>query len=88
VASALVRAASAGSICPRTAYALWRQLTAKVELPKGAWYGWHLLRRQWATEMKHTPLRDLTYMGGWKSAATVLACYQIPDEATQREALR
>jgi len=39
------------------------------------------------TEMKHTPLKDLCYLGGWKDPQTVLRCYQRPDEVTMREAL-
>jgi hypothetical protein len=50
--------------------------------------GWHSLRRKFASEMKHTPLRDLCELGGWKDPQTVLKCYQRPDEATMREALR
>ena len=38
-------------------------------------------------EMKETPLKDLCYMGGWKSPQTVLTRYQQPDTETQREAL-
>ena len=37
--------------------------------------------------MKHTPLKDLAHLGGWKSPQTLLPCYQRPDEATQRVAL-
>jgi len=37
--------------------------------------------------MKHAPLKDLTYLGGWKSAATVVDVYQRPDTATMRQAL-
>jgi len=39
------------------------------------------------TELKHTPLKDLCYLGGWKEPQTVLKCYQRPDESTMREAL-
>ncbi len=49
--------------------------------------GWHSLRRKFATELKHTPLKDLCYLGGWKEPQTVLKCYQRPDESTMREAL-
>ena len=45
------------------------------------------MRRKFAPEMKHTPLKDLCYLGGWKDPQTVLRCYQRPDEATMREAL-
>jgi hypothetical protein len=37
--------------------------------------------------MKSTNLRDLAYMGGWKSPQTVLTVYQQPEIEVQREAL-
>jgi hypothetical protein len=49
--------------------------------------GWHSLRRKFATELKHTPLKDLGYLGGWKEPQTVLKCYQRADETTMRQAL-
>ncbi|HTR21312.1 MAG TPA: hypothetical protein VMH88_10710 [Gemmatimonadales bacterium] len=36
--------------------------------------------------MKHVPVRDRSYLGGWKQAQTVLQVYQQPDETTLREA--
>ena len=65
----------------------WERAAKLADLPRGKRLGWHSLRRQWATEMKETPLKDLCYMGGWKSPMTVLTCYQQPDTETQREAL-
>lgn len=50
-------------------------------------YGWHSLRRKFASEFKAIPLKDLAHLGGWKDPATILKCYQTPDEATQRAAL-
>ena len=49
--------------------------------------GWHSLRRKFATELKHTPLKDLCYMGGWKNPQTLLTRYQRPDEGTMQAAL-
>jgi integrase len=49
--------------------------------------GWHSLRRQFATELKATPLKDLCQLGGWKDPQTILRCYQQPDEETMRSAL-
>lgn len=49
--------------------------------------GWHSLRRKFATELKHTPLKDLCALGGWKDPNTILKCYQRPDEGTMRQAL-
>ena len=65
----------------------WERAAKLADLPKCKRLGWHSLRRQWAKEMKETPLKDLCYMGGWKSPMTVLTCYQQPDTETQREAL-
>lgn len=49
--------------------------------------GWHSLRRKFATELKHTPLKDLAHLGGWRSPQTILKCYQQPDDTTLRAAL-
>ncbi len=37
--------------------------------------------------MKHAPLKDLAYLGGWKSVATVVDIYQRPDAVTMQRAL-
>jgi NADPH:quinone reductase-like Zn-dependent oxidoreductase len=47
----------------------------------------HSLRRQFATEMKAAPLKDLCALGGWKSPQTVLTCYQRADSASMQQAL-
>ncbi|MDQ6770199.1 MAG: site-specific integrase [Gemmatimonadota bacterium] len=65
----------------------WERMAERAKLPKGQRFGWHSLRRQFASELKNVPLRDLAHLGGWKSAQTILACYMAPDEATQRAAL-
>jgi integrase len=65
----------------------WKRAEALAELQPERGRGWHSLRRKFATEMKHTPLKDLCYLGGWKDPQTVLKCYQRPDETTMREAL-
>jgi integrase len=49
--------------------------------------GWHSLRRKFATDLKHVPLVDLCYLGGWKGPQVIVSCYQRPDERTVREAL-
>ena len=49
-------------------------------------FGWHSLRRKFATELKEIPLKDLCHLGGWKRPST-MTCYQTPDESTQRSAL-
>jgi hypothetical protein len=49
--------------------------------------GWHSLHRQFATDLKRSPLVDVAWLGGWKDTGTILQCYQQPDEETQRAAL-
>jgi integrase len=66
---------------------LWKRLAVAAELPAGNRYGWHSLRRKFATELRNTNLRDLCDLGGWKSIQTVLSCYVRPDEDSQRTAL-
>ena len=65
----------------------WARAEELAGIPRTPGLGYHSLRRKFATEMKHAPLRDLSYLGGWKSPQTVLTCYQQPDEDTQRDAL-
>jgi len=66
----------------------WRRAEDLAKLPHEPGRGWHSLRRLFATELKHVPLKDLCELGGWKSAQTVLTCYQTADPVTMREALK
>ena len=50
--------------------------------------GWHSLRRLCAREAKDLPLKDLAYLGGWKSPDTLLKLYQRADEETMRKGLK
>jgi integrase len=65
----------------------WERAAAKAKLPQGERYGWHSLRRKFATELKETDLRNLCHLGGWKNHNTVLTCYMAPDEERQVAAL-
>jgi integrase len=65
----------------------WQRLEELAKVPHQPGLGWHALRRKFATELKHVPLKDLCYLGGWKDPQTVLKCYQRPDETTMRDAL-
>jgi integrase len=66
----------------------WLRCERLAGLPHIKQMGWHSLRRKFATELKgDTPLKDLCHLGGWKSAQTVLTCYQQADEDTMRKAL-
>ena len=49
--------------------------------------GWHSLRRKFASDLMDQPLKVLCELGGWKTARTVLECYQQADQARLREAL-
>lgn len=65
----------------------WRAAEVRAKLAHVPHRGWHSLRRKFASELKHVPLKDLCQLGGWKDASTVLRCYMKPDEATMRAAL-
>ena len=65
----------------------WERAIALAELKPSRRLGWHSLRRKFATELKAAPLKDLSYLGGWKDPKTILICYQQADEGTMREAL-
>ena len=49
--------------------------------------GWHSLRRKFASDLMNQPLKVLCELGGWKTAETVLQCYQRADEDQLRKAL-
>ena len=78
----------AGPLSKDGASNLWRRLAKKAGLPVGQRYGWHSVRRKFASELKQTNLKDLCELGGWKGAQTLLTCYVAPDEGTQRQALK
>ncbi len=65
----------------------WNRLESLSGIAPEPGRGWHSLRRKFATELKNTPLRDLAQLGGWKSAQTILKCYQRADDVTLRAAL-
>lgn len=50
--------------------------------------GWHSLRRKFANDLRHAPLKDLACLGGWKETQTLLKCYLKDDEEAMVEALR
>lgn len=88
IAGAWIFADASGQVYDRFHFTDWwqRAITA-AELPPVERRGWHSLRRRFATDLKAIPLKDLCQLGGWKSATTVLTCYQQADEATMRTAL-
>jgi integrase len=70
--------------CLRSWWLLAEEL-AKVEHEPGR--GWHSLRRRFASDLRHEPLVNLAYLGGWKRPEVIVRCYQKPDEAEMRSAL-
>ena len=70
-----------------TANKWWTRAEKLAEIEHVVRTGFHSARRKFASEMKSTNLRDLAYMGGWKSPQTVLTVYQQPEMEVQREAL-
>lgn len=66
----------------------WKEMETLAELDHVPGMGYHSFRRKFANDLKPTTnLRDLAYMGGWKSPVTLLTVYQQPDLELQREAL-
>ena len=61
------------------------QRLAGLEPKRGR--GWHSLRRKFASDLMDQPLKVLCELGGWKTAKTVLQCYQRADEGQLRKAL-
>ena len=66
----------------------WRkaQVLAGLEPKRGR--GWHSLRRKFASDLMDQPLKVLCELGGWKTATTVLQCYQRADEDQTQEGPR
>ena len=65
----------------------WRKAETLAGLKPMRGRGWHSLRRKFASDLMHVPLKVLCELGGWKTAHTVLQCYQRADEDQLRSAL-
>lgn len=65
----------------------WKEAEELAGLERKRGRGWHSLRRKFATDLMHKPLKVLCQLGGWKSPQTILICYQQPNEEALREAL-
>ena len=65
----------------------WRRAEMLAGLEPQPHRGWHSLRRKFASDLMDQPLKVLCELGGWKTAKTVLQCYQRPDEGQLRKAL-
>lgn len=66
----------------------WERTEAAAGIARVPGRGWHALRRKFATELKGAALKDLCALGGWKDHNTILKCYQQPDPAAMRLALK
>ena len=65
----------------------WDKAEALAGLAPKRLRGWHSLRRKFASDLMNQPLKVLCELGGWKTAETVLQCYQRADEDRLRQAL-
>ena len=65
----------------------WQKAEALAGLNPKRGRGWHSLRWKFASDLMNQPLKVLCELGGWKTAQTVLQCYQRADEDRLREAL-
>ena len=65
----------------------WRRAEALAGLERKRGRGWHSLRRKFASDLMDQPLKILCELGGWKTARTVLQCYQRADQDQLRKAL-
>lgn len=54
----------------------WDRAEALAGVPPKRLRGWHSLRRKFASDLMNQPLKVLCELGGWKTAETVLQCYQ------------
>ena len=66
----------------------WSRAVKDAGLDPKRGRGWHSLRRKFASDLMDLPLKVLCDLGGWKTAQTVLQCYQTPDEGRLRKALK
>jgi len=65
----------------------WKRAQKLAGLEPKRGRGWHSLRRKFASDLMEQPLKVLCELGGWKTAKTVLQCYQRADERQLRKAL-
>ena len=65
----------------------WKRAEALAGLERKRGRGWHSLRRKFASDLMDQPLKVLCELGGWRTAQTVLQCYQRPDQERLKKAL-
>ncbi len=65
----------------------WSKAERLAELEPKKGRGWHSLRRKFASDLMDAPLKVLCDLGGWKTAMTILQCYQRPNQDRLRKTL-
>ena len=65
----------------------WKRAERLAGLEPKRGRGWHSLRRKFATDLMHQPVKTLSQLGGWKTPRVIVECYQHADEDQMREAL-
>lgn len=75
-----------GPISPELVSQWLLKAEAEAGLPKLKGSVCHAYRRKWRTERNHCPIAAVAAGGGWTDIATILRCYDIPDEAAVLEA--
>lgn len=64
----------------------WYRAEEAAELEHIDGLGWHGLRRKFADDLRHVPLKDLADLGGWSTPRTILEVYQGSDLDAMRRA--
>jgi integrase len=65
----------------------WRDLEKAAGITHVRGRGWHSLRRRFATDLDHLPLKQLMELGGWKTPVSVVR-YQKPTTEQLRASLK
>ena len=78
---------SARSMSYAVARYWWKRAERLAGLERKRGRGWHSLRRKFASDLMDQPLKVLCELGGWRTAQTVLQCYQRADEERLKKAL-
>ncbi len=64
----------------------WHRAEKIAELEHTPGLGWHGLRRKFADDHRHVPLKDLADLGGWETPRTILEVYQGSNLDAMRQA--
>ena len=65
----------------------WERAERLAGLERKRGRSWHSLRRKFASDLMDQPLKVLCELGGWRTAQTVLQCYQRADDGRLKKAL-